>query len=134
MTALPVLSTVRNVAFATAGIVLAGFALLVLFGDQTVLPLTVWAVAAGVALFVVVFLVSLAAGRQGAQALWDEATHADFARSQGWTYNLMVLVVFPTLAVGIVNGLDPLRAFGTASLAMGALQMLLFSLFDLRGR
>lgn len=134
MTATSTLSTLRNAAFALTGLILAAFAALVLFGDETALHHAVWAGAAGLTLFAALFVIGLVAGRRGSAMLWDEAAHADFARSQGWAYNGAVLVIFPVLAFAVVGGLAPIRAFAAAALLLGATQMLLFALFDARGR
>lgn len=128
------LFTVRYVVFAITGLVLAGFAALVLFGDERSVR---WAAGSGVAgatLFATVVAIGVLAGRDGAAALWDEVSTADFNRSLQWAYTAAVLAIFPMLAASIVGGLAPLRAVVAATLLVGATQMILFSLFDRRGR
>ncbi|WP_127599889.1 hypothetical protein [Nitratireductor alexandrii] len=128
------LSLVRNVAFAATGTVLMGFAAAVLFGALGDIRLAVWSAAAGGALFVIVFAVSALAGRKGNLVLWDEAVQADYARSQRWAYTLAIIVIFPGIAFAIFVGFDPLRGFVASALTVGAVQLLLFSVFDLIGR
>lgn len=128
------LSLVRNFAFAATGAVLLGFAAAVLFGALGNVQLAGWSAAAGGALFVIVFVVSVLAGRKGNLVLWDEAVQADYARSQQWAYTLAIILIFPSITFAIFGGLDPLRGFVASALTVGAVQLLLFSVFDLIGR
>lgn len=113
---------------------LIGLAAAVLFGILGNAKLAGWSAAVGGALFAIVFFVSVLAGRRGNLVLWDEAVQADYARSQQWAYILAIALIFPSGAFAIFNGLDPLRGFVASGLIVGAVQLLLFSLFDLIGR
>lgn len=128
------LSVVRNIAFAATGAVLVGFATAVLFGVIESARLAVWSGAAGGALFVIVFVISSLAGRKGKLVLWDEVVQADYARSQQWAYTLAIILIFPCFGFAIFGGLDPLRGFVASALLIPAVQLLLFSMFDLIGR
>lgn len=131
---LQTLSTIRNIAFAATGTVLLGLAASILFGVLQSVQLAMWAVVAGSALFAIVFFLSAFAGQKGNLVLWDEAVKADYARSQQWAYTLAIVLIFPGIALAIFSGLDPLRGFVTSALLVGAVQLLLFSVFDLMGR
>ena len=128
------LSVLRNSAFAVTGTILIILAAGVLFGILGNVQLAAWSAAIGGALFAIVFVVSALAGRRGNLVLWDEAVQADYARSQQWAYTLAIVLIFPSIAFAIFNGLDPLRGFVACALIVGAVQLLLFSAFDLIGR
>lgn len=131
---LQTLSTLRNIAFAATGTLLAGFAAAVFFGVLENVQLAVWSGAVGGALFAITFMISAVAGRSGNLVLWDEVVQADYARSQQWAYTFAIIFIFPSIALAIFGGLDPLRGFVASALLVGAVQLLLFSIFDFIGR
>ena len=133
-TRIPTLSIVRNIAFAVTAAVFVAFAVAVLFGILQDVRLTAWSGVAGGLLFAVIFCVSAIAGQRGNLVLWDETVQADYARSQQWAYNIAILVIFPAVAFAIFGGLDPLRGFVASALLVGAVQLMLFSIFELMGR
>ncbi|WP_419906254.1 hypothetical protein [Hoeflea sp.] len=125
---------IRNLSFGMTGLLLVASTAFVLFVEPEKLRYAIWSSAFSVGLFAVMVAVSIAADRRGNRILWDETARFDYNQSLQWAYFVTVFIIFPVLTIGIFLGLDPLRAFISAALLAGAIQLLLFCILDWRGR
>lgn len=128
------LVAIRILSFGMTGLLLIASTAFVLVVEQGQLRYALWSGAFSAGLFIITLALSAATDRRGNRILWDETTRFDYNQSLQWAYFSTIFIIFPVLTVSIFAGLDPLRAFISAALLAGAIQLLLFCFLDWRGR